>query len=228
MDQLEVPPALPPLPTHVLVDLYEATREIVERAVWKAVDVLQHNPNVVAMCEPCGDQVPGAPSVARHVAMKPVAGGLFAVTLDGKDIDLAYTYVRVSEQRYQNLAMLAQCPATGVSESLVADPETRDGVLIHPDPWPKRRHWKRRFVQDTTVAAMARALKPGGEFRFVCDVDHYSAWTLSHLARSPDFRWLAERADDFRLPWSGYTLTRYGRKAAGEGRKTSYLRFVRR
>src|SRR5262249_29718092 len=38
--------------------------------------------------------------------------------------------------------------------------------LIHPDPWPKRRHWKRRFVQDATVAAMARALKPSGEFRF--------------------------------------------------------------
>jgi hypothetical protein len=42
MDQPEVPPSLPPLPTHVLVDIYEATREIVERAVWKAVDVLQH------------------------------------------------------------------------------------------------------------------------------------------------------------------------------------------
>ena len=45
--------------------------------------------------------------------------------------------------------------------------------LIHPDPWPKRRHWKRRFVQDATVAAMARMLKPGGEFRFVCDIDDY-------------------------------------------------------
>ncbi|OAF08936.1 tRNA (guanine(46)-N(7))-methyltransferase TrmB [Bradyrhizobium neotropicale] len=99
--------------------------------------------------------------------------------------------------------------------------------LIHPDPWPKRRHWKRRFVQDKSIAAMARVLKAGGEFRFVCDIDDYCAWTLSHLARSPDFQWLAERADDFRLPWVGYTMTRYGRKAAREGRKAAYLRFRR-
>ena len=100
--------------------------------------------------------------------------------------------------------------------------------LIHPDPWPKRRHWKRRFVQDRTIAAMARVLKPGGEFRFVCDIDDYCAWTLSHLSRAPDFQWLAERADDFRQPWAGYTMTRYGRKAAREGRKAAYLRFKRR
>ncbi|HKS20518.1 MAG TPA: tRNA (guanosine(46)-N7)-methyltransferase TrmB [Bradyrhizobium sp.] len=99
--------------------------------------------------------------------------------------------------------------------------------LIHPDPWPKRRHWKRRFVQDTTVAAMARLLKPGGEFRFVSDIADYVAWTLSHLLRSRDFAWLAERADDFRLPWDGYTMTRYGQKAAREGRVAAYLRFRR-
>ena len=74
---------------------------------------------------------------------------------------------------------------------------------------------------------MARVLKVGGEFRFVCDIDDYCAWTLSHLARSTDFKWLAERADDFRQPWDGYTMTRYGRKAAREGRKAAYLRFRR-
>jgi tRNA (guanine-N7-)-methyltransferase len=99
--------------------------------------------------------------------------------------------------------------------------------LIHPDPWPKRRHWKRRFVQDTNVGAMARVLKSSGEFRFVSDIDDYCAWTLAHLMRSPDFRWMAERADDWRKPWDGYTMTRYGRKAAREGRVTSYLRFQR-
>jgi tRNA (guanine-N7-)-methyltransferase len=99
--------------------------------------------------------------------------------------------------------------------------------LIHPDPWPKRRHWKRRFVQDATVAAMARILKPNGEFRFVCDIADYVTWTLSHLLRSRDFVWLAERADDWRLPWHGYTMTRYGRKAEREGRVATYLRFRR-
>jgi tRNA (guanine-N7-)-methyltransferase len=97
--------------------------------------------------------------------------------------------------------------------------------LIHPDPWPKRRHWKRRFVQDATIAAMARVLKPGGEFRFVSDIADYCAWTLAHLARSSDFFWTAERASDWRLPWADYTMTRYGRKAAREGRDAAYLRF---
>src|ERR1700744_4887587 len=65
--------------------------------------------------------------------------------------------------------------------------------LIHPDPWPKRRHWKRRFVQDATVRAMARVLRPGGEFRLVSDISDYCAWTLAHLSRSPDFVWTAEK-----------------------------------
>jgi tRNA (guanine-N7-)-methyltransferase len=99
--------------------------------------------------------------------------------------------------------------------------------LIHPDPWPKRRHWKRRFVQDATVARIARVLKPGAEFRFVSDIDDYCAWTLAHLARSADFAWTAERAADWRLPWDGYTMTRYGRKAEREGRRAAYLRFRR-
>jgi tRNA (guanine-N7-)-methyltransferase len=99
--------------------------------------------------------------------------------------------------------------------------------LIHPDPWPKRRHWKRRFVQDATVAAMARVLKPDGEFRFVTDIDDYGAWTLKHLSRSADFVWTAERASDWRLPWTDYTMTRYGRKAEREGRRAAYLRFRR-
>jgi tRNA (guanine-N7-)-methyltransferase len=47
------------------------------------------------------------------------------------------------------------------------------------------------------------------------------------MSRAPDFTWLAERADDFRQPWDGYTMTRYGRKAAREGRKAAYLRFLR-
>jgi tRNA (guanine-N7-)-methyltransferase len=109
-----------------------------------------------------------------------------------------------------------------------APPRSLDRIdLIHPDPWPKRRHWKRRFVQDRNVAAMARVLKPSGEFRFVCDIDDYVAWTLAHLARSPDFVWTAERADDWRQPWPGYTMTRYGRKAMREERRAAYLRFRR-
>lgn len=97
--------------------------------------------------------------------------------------------------------------------------------LIHPDPWPKRRHWKRRFVQDATIAGMSRILKSTGEFRFVCDIDDYCAWTLMHMQRSADFIWTAERADDWRMPWPNYTMTRYGKKADREGRKAAYFIF---
>jgi tRNA (guanine-N7-)-methyltransferase len=99
--------------------------------------------------------------------------------------------------------------------------------LIHPDPWPKRRHWKRRFVQDATLKDLARIIRPGGTFRFVTDIDDYAGWALAHLARAKDFRWRAERADDWRQPWPGYTMTRYGRKAEREGRRAVYLVFER-
>jgi tRNA (guanine-N7-)-methyltransferase len=99
--------------------------------------------------------------------------------------------------------------------------------LIHPDPWPKRRHWKRRYVQDETVSQLARILRSGGEFRFVTDIADYAAWTLQRLLRSPHFEWVAHRADDWRNPWPGFTGTRYHAKAAREQRSSCFLLFRR-
>ena len=100
-------------------------------------------------------------------------------------------------------------------------------VLLYPDPWPKRRHWKRRFVQDESVTAIARVLKPGGEFLFASDIADYVAWTLLRVMRSPDFIWTAEQADDWRKPWPDFTRTRYEAKAIREGRVPCYLTFRR-
>jgi tRNA (guanine-N7-)-methyltransferase len=100
--------------------------------------------------------------------------------------------------------------------------------LIYPDPWPKRRHWKRRFVQDETVAQIGRILSAGGEFRFATDIPDYAAWTLAHLLRSPAFEFAAACADDWRQPWSGFGGTRYEEKARREGRTPCYLTFRRR
>ncbi len=99
--------------------------------------------------------------------------------------------------------------------------------LIHPDPWPKRRHWKRRFVQDATVAQFARILRGGGELRFVSDIADYTAWTLRHFARSASFAWTAERADDWRKPWPDFITTRYHAKAARAQRPACFLIFRR-
>jgi len=100
--------------------------------------------------------------------------------------------------------------------------------LLYPDPWPKRRHWKRRFVQNGSVAAIARIVRPGGEFRFASDIPDYVAWTLMRLMHSPDFAWTAERADDWRRPWPGFSGTRYEAKAEREGRVPCYLIFRRK
>lgn len=97
--------------------------------------------------------------------------------------------------------------------------------LIHPDPWPKRRHWKRRFIQDEMVARLARILRPGGEFRFVSDIADYAAWTLLRLLRSEKFEWTAQCADDWRKPWPGFACTRYHAKAAREERASCFLVF---
>jgi tRNA (guanine-N7-)-methyltransferase len=99
--------------------------------------------------------------------------------------------------------------------------------LIYPDPWPKRRHWKRRFVQEQNVAEIARILRPSGEFRFATDIADYAAWTLKHVIRSACFAWTAERADDWRQPWPGFAETRYEAKAKRAGRQPFYLVFRR-
>jgi tRNA (guanine-N7-)-methyltransferase len=99
--------------------------------------------------------------------------------------------------------------------------------LLYPDPWPKRRHWKRRFVQDKSVMQFARILRCGGEFRFATDISDYAAWTLLRVMRSPDFLWTAERADDWRKPWHDFTGTRYEAKAMRAGSLPCYLTFRR-
>jgi tRNA (guanine-N7-)-methyltransferase len=100
--------------------------------------------------------------------------------------------------------------------------------LLYPDPWPKKRHWKRRFIQENSVAALARILCRGGEFRFASDIPHYIAWTLRRVMASPHFEWTAEQADDWRKPWLDWPGTRYEAKAKREGRTPCYLIFRKR
>ncbi|KQU55054.1 tRNA (guanine-N7)-methyltransferase [Bosea sp. Leaf344] len=100
--------------------------------------------------------------------------------------------------------------------------------LLYPDPWPKRRQRKRRFVSERTLQLLARALRGGGRFRFASDIDDYVGWTLARLLASPDFDWTDERAEDWRRPYPGWVRTRYEAKAIAAGRVPSYLTAVRR
>ncbi|POR44497.1 tRNA (guanine(46)-N(7))-methyltransferase TrmB [Methylobacterium sp. V23] len=99
--------------------------------------------------------------------------------------------------------------------------------LLYPDPWPKRRQRKRRFVSDGALAEIARVLRPDGVFRFASDIDDYAGWTLVRAARCPDLAWTAEAARDWTQPWSGWPGTRYEAKALAAGRPPSYLEFRR-
>jgi len=100
--------------------------------------------------------------------------------------------------------------------------------LLHPDPWPKSRHAKRRMVSDRPVELFAAKLKRNGEFRLATDDSTYLNWSLMIMQRHmAEFEWLAERPRDFLEPSGGWIETRYGAKARHQGRRPYYLRYRR-
>ncbi|MGV3491519.1 MAG: tRNA (guanosine(46)-N7)-methyltransferase TrmB [Devosia sp.] len=104
-----------------------------------------------------------------------------------------------------------------------------DGAyLLYPDPWPKNRHHKRRFVSPLTLAELARVLKPGALFNFATDIEDYADWTLAHILRAPAFRFAPDTPRSWHEPYPGWQPTRYEEKARREGRNISfYLSFAR-
>ncbi len=99
--------------------------------------------------------------------------------------------------------------------------------LLYPDPWPKKRHHRRRFVNPEFLDPLAEILALGAEFRVATDIEDYVRQTLEQLTRHPAFEWTAEAADDWRKPWDDWITTRYEAKALREGRTPHYLTFKR-
>jgi tRNA (guanine-N7-)-methyltransferase len=101
--------------------------------------------------------------------------------------------------------------------------------LLHPDPWPKARHAKRRMMNDGPLDLIAAKLKPGGEFRFGTDHPVYLAHALMVMRRHRhQFLWLVEDAKDFLTRPPGWPETRYEAKARAQGHEVWYFRFRRR
>lgn len=98
--------------------------------------------------------------------------------------------------------------------------------LLYPDPWPKKRHHRRRFVTPEHLEPLARVMQPGGIFRVATDIPDYVRQTLEEAPRA-GFQWLAQRAQDWREPWDDWVSTRYEQKALREGRVPHYLTFQR-
>lgn len=99
--------------------------------------------------------------------------------------------------------------------------------LLYPDPWHKKRHWKRRFVSDRNLRRMVRVLKPGGIFRFASDIESYVEWTLEHVEPVAELEECITQPEDRLKPWSDWKRTRYEDKAYREGRRPHYLTFQR-
>ena len=101
--------------------------------------------------------------------------------------------------------------------------------LLHPDPWPKARHAKRRMMNDGPVQLIADKLKPGGELRFGTDHPVYLRHALMVMQRfTGAFEWLCRNPHDFRTRPGGWPETRYEAKARAQGHEVWYFRFRRR
>jgi tRNA (guanine-N7-)-methyltransferase len=99
--------------------------------------------------------------------------------------------------------------------------------LLYPDPWPKKKHWKRRFVSSVNLDRFHRVLKPDALFCFASDIDTYVNWTLQHCRDHGGFEWTARNGSDWLTPYDGWPSTRYEAKARREGRSSAYLTFRR-
>jgi len=100
--------------------------------------------------------------------------------------------------------------------------------LLHPDPWPKVRHAKRRMMNPGPIAMIAAKLKPGGEFRFGTDHPIYCRWAMMQMDKSRDFEWQARSARDFLARPDDWPETRYERKARTVfGHDVWYFRYIR-
>jgi tRNA (guanine-N7-)-methyltransferase len=99
--------------------------------------------------------------------------------------------------------------------------------LLYPDPWPKKRHFKRRFVNAANLKRIARCLVPGGTFRFASDIESYVEWTLDAVADSDALVLENGPSGAHGEPWADWPGTRYEAKAIRAGRRPAYLTFRR-
>jgi tRNA (guanine-N7-)-methyltransferase len=99
--------------------------------------------------------------------------------------------------------------------------------MLFPDPWPKKRHNKRRLFSSDLLGLLARVMKPGAELRLATDIGDYARTALMAVSQVPAFRWTAEGPQDWRVRLDDWPATRYEAKAGREGRRCYFFRFSR-
>lgn len=100
--------------------------------------------------------------------------------------------------------------------------------LLFPDPWPKKKHAARRFINPDNLRELARIIKKGGILQVATDHHVYKCWTLETMAGNDDFMWTAKCSDDWRNEPEDWFETKYQRKAIREGRKPVFFEFKRK
>jgi tRNA (guanine-N7-)-methyltransferase len=135
--------------------------------------------------------------------------------------------------------LLGKIRAAGVNNVAIHPGDARDlfdvlpaasidkAFLLYPDPWPKSRHHRRRFVNPEFLDPLADVMKSGAILRVATDIKDYVRQTLEQMYIHPSFEWLAESPDDWRMPWNDWISTRYEIKAIREERTPHYLTFRR-
>ncbi len=101
-------------------------------------------------------------------------------------------------------------------------------IVLYPDPWPKRRHQKRRLISAKTLVKLAKLMRPGAELWLATDIAGYAVSSLAAILSSDDFEWIADGPEDWRRPFPDWPGTRYEAKAMAAGRRPVYLVFRRR
>ena len=147
------------------------------------------------------------------IGAEPFLNGVAAALASIRDDQLANVRIHMGDA----LDVLERLPDSGL----------RFVYLLHPDPWPKARHAKRRMVNPGPLDLIAAKLEPGGEFRLGTDDPVYCRWSMMVMSRRRDFEWLAESAEDFLTRPGGWPETRYEAKARREGREVWYFRYRR-
>ena len=159
----------------------------------------------------------GGEHLARQAREHPDTGFVGCEVFTG---GIAKVVQAIAEDDLQNVKLFTD----DALKLLVALPDScLDAVyLLYPDPWPKTRHHKRRFVSPTTLGELARTVRPGGQFNFATDIEDYANWTLAHIVREPRFRFAPEGPAGWHQPFAGWVPTRYEQKARREGRPISF------
>jgi len=131
----------------------------------------------------------------------------------------------LEQQRIGNVR-LHMGDAIEVLERL-SDASLTRAYLLHPDPWPKARHAKRRFMNEGPVDLIARKLKPGSLFRFGTDHPIYCRWAMMVMGQRDDFEWLVKTPQDFLVRPDDWPETRYEKKARKLGHEVWYFQYRR-